>query len=104
MLQGYQRKYLRGLAHGFEPVVQVGQAGVSEAVVAAVLQALEDHELIKIRMREPEDKRGMASELAARAGAHLVGLVGHTAILYRPHPEKPVIQLPKKQRARSAAR
>jgi RNA-binding protein len=93
-LKGFQRRHLRGLAHGLQPVVQVGQAGVTDAVVEATNQALLEHELIKVRMREPEDKHGMAASLAQRAGAHLVGLVGHTLILYRAHPEKPVIKLP----------
>jgi RNA-binding protein len=89
-----QRKHLRSLAHNLKPVVQVGQHGVSDAVVAAVNQALLDHELIKVRLYEPEDKRGTSQELANKTGAHLAGLIGHTVILYRAHPEKPKIRLP----------
>jgi len=95
-LAGFQRKYLRGLAHACKPVVLVGQDGVSDAVVAAVDAALLDHELIKVHMRRPLDKKAMASELATRAGAELCGLVGHNAILYRPHPEEPQIALPER--------
>lgn len=95
-LAGFQRKWLRGKAHSLKPLVQVGQAGVSQAVVDAVLAALDDHELLKVRLMRPEDKKAMTEELARRSGAFLVGLVGHTAILYRPHPEKPVIKLPKR--------
>jgi RNA-binding protein len=95
-LQGYQRKHLRELAHPLKPVVQVGVAGISEEVVAATNQALLDHELIKVRLHEPEDKRAMAEELAARCEAHLCGLVGHTVMLYKPHPEKPTIKLPRR--------
>jgi RNA-binding protein len=93
-LPSYQRKYLRELAHALKPIVQIGHEGVSEGVLGAVAQALLDHELIKVRMHDPEDKKGMAAELAERAGACLCGLVGHTAILYRPHPEEPTIALP----------
>jgi RNA-binding protein len=92
-LSGRQRKRLRGLAHSLEPVVQVGQAGVSEAVVRAVEAALLAHELIKVRLHEPEDKKGSARQLAEATGAALCGLIGHTVILYRPHPEKPRIQV-----------
>lgn len=95
-LAGFQRKYLRGLAHSFKAVVQVGHDGVTEAVVAAVGQALLDHELIKVRMREPEDKKAMAAELARHCGAALCGLIGHSVILYRPHPEAPQITLPQR--------
>jgi RNA-binding protein len=93
-LEGFQRKFLRGLAHGYKPVVLVGEAGLSDGVVDALERALLDHELVKVRLREPDDKQAMARELAQRTGAELCGLVGHTAILYRPHPESPRIELP----------
>lgn len=83
------RKQLRALAHALEPVVRVGQAGVTDGVVAAVSRALLDHELIKVRLYEPEDKAEMAVELASRCKATLCGLVGHTVILYKRHPERP---------------
>ncbi len=96
MLKGSERKYLRGLAHDRKPIVQVGQGGVTDAVVTQTEEQLLAHELIKVRMREPTDKKSMAQNLAERAGAELCGLVGHTAILYRPHPDKPRITLPKR--------
>lgn len=92
-LTGAQRQHLRGRAHGLEPVVQVGQAGLTDAVVQAVDQALAAHELIKVRLHRPEDKRGTAAALAERAGGALCGLIGHTVILYRPHPTRPRIRL-----------
>lgn len=95
-LEGFQRRHLRSLAHGLRPVVIVGEAGLSEAVVRALDRALLDHELVKVRLRQPEDKKAMAAELAARGGAELCGLVGHTAILYRRHPDRPRIQLPER--------
>ena len=89
------RKQLRALAHPLEPVVRVGQAGVTDGVIAAVTQALLDHELIKVRLYEPEDKAGMSAELATRCNATLCGLIGHTAILYRRHPERPKLVIPR---------
>jgi len=93
-MEGYQKKYLRGLAHSFKPVVQVGQSGITDSVVDAVEAALLDHELIKVRLHEPEDKRSLADDLARKSGATLCGLVGHTVILYRPHPKEPRIKVP----------
>lgn len=93
VLTGRQRKRLRGLAHALEPVVQVGTSGVTDAVARAVDEALLAHELIKVRLREPADKNAAAASLATRAEAALCGLIGHTAILYRPHPERPTIAL-----------
>lgn len=95
-LKGFQRKYLRGLAHALKPVVQVGHDGVTAGVVQAVEEALRDHELVKVRMHEPDDKKAMAAELATKTDAALCGLVGHTVVLYRPHPTDPVIDLPAK--------
>ncbi len=93
VLTSKQRKQLRGLAHDLHPLVHVGQQGLSEGVVAAIERALLDHELIKVRLHEPEDKHGHAEELAARCHATLCGLIGHTLILYKQHPEKPTIKI-----------
>ena len=96
-LNGAERKYLRGLSHNLEALVHVGQHGVTEAVIHAVSQALKHHELIKVRMHQPGDKKGEAAALAEGARAALCGLVGHTAILYRPHPTEPEIALPRRR-------
>lgn len=93
-LAGFQRKHLRGLAHSYKPVVQIGKAGLTEELVTTVRRALEDHELIKVSMTKPKDKKGMSAELAERAGAHLCGLLGHTIILYRARAKKPTIRVP----------
>lgn len=87
-LSGKQRKLLRGRAHHLAAVVLVGQAGTTEAVIRAVNEALDAHELVKVRCRRPENKRQWAQELAQAAGATLCGLIGHTAILYRPRPRR----------------
>jgi RNA-binding protein len=93
-LTSRQRRHLKGLAQRLEPAVRVGDAGVTDAVVRALDEALRDHELVKVRMRQPEDKKAMAARLAAATGATLLGLVGHTVVLYRANPDEPVIELP----------
>jgi RNA-binding protein len=91
-----QRRHLRGLAHPLKPVVQIGNAGLTDAVAAEVARALHDHELIKVRFagadREARDA-GLES-LAARTGSVLVTRIGHVAVLYRPRPDLPRIVLP----------
>lgn len=96
-LEGFQRKYLRGLVHGMQPIVQIGQQGITDAVMTAIARALADHELIKVRMHEPEDKKAMAAELAQRAGAELCGLIGHQVILFRRNSKNPKIELPRRK-------
>lgn len=93
-LDGAQRRRLRALAHPLKPIVFVGEGGVSPAVEKAVDAALADHELIKVRLRQPADKKAAAQQLAEASGAALCGIVGHTVVLYRPDPEKPRIELP----------
>jgi RNA-binding protein len=95
-LAGYQRKHLRGLAHSLRPVLQIGQHGVTEAVVRETARALKDHELIKVAMKNPVDKKAMANKLAEDTDAHLCGLVGHTVILYRRRDDKPQIRVPQR--------
>jgi RNA-binding protein len=95
MLTSSQRKHLRGLAHHLEPVVRIGQKGITDPVVAETGRALESHELIKVRMdAEGKEKKALAEELAAKAGAELAGVVGKIAILYKAREEKPKIKLP----------
>ena len=93
VLTGAQRQRMRARAHALEPVVMVGHAGVTDAIVKAVDEALAAHELIKVRLHQPEDKRALASEIAERAAAALCGLIGHTVILFRPHPTRPKLTL-----------
>lgn len=93
-LSGRQRKWLRGQAHALKPVVHVGEAGLSEAVVAATDAALADHELIKVRLHAPADKKAAARELADATRAALCGLVGHTVVLFRPRDEDPRLEVP----------
>ncbi|HYC01303.1 MAG TPA: ribosome assembly RNA-binding protein YhbY [Candidatus Limnocylindrales bacterium] len=95
-LTSTQRKTLRGMAHELEPVVHVGRAGLTERVLDAVRSALEDHELIKIKLAaEREERQEMARQIQSACDAELVGLIGTIAILYRQHqePEKRTIRV-----------
>jgi RNA-binding protein len=88
-LTGRDRRHLRRLAHAQDPVVQIGAAGVTPGVIAALDRALRDHELVKVRIARERDERGeIAGALAEQTGSALAGLVGHVAMLYRPAPER----------------
>lgn len=95
-LTGKQRRYLRSLAHPLRPVVQVGRDGLTEALLAAVDDALRAHELIKVKIADSAelDRHEAAAELARRSGSHLAQVLGFTVLLYRAHPEQPTIELP----------
>jgi RNA-binding protein len=87
-LTGKQRRELRGLGHHLEPVVIVGQSGVSEGILGAVAQALQDHELIKVKINEgPEERHEAAEKLAQGTEAELVQLLGRTVLLFKKRDE-----------------
>jgi RNA-binding protein len=92
-----QRAYLRSQAHHLRPVVQLGKNGLTHQVQGMVEQALDAHELIKIKFMDFRDqKRELAEQMAADAGAALITIIGNIAIVYREHadPEKRKIILP----------
>lgn len=95
-LDSSQRRHLRGLAHPLKPIIFVGEAGISPAVTKALDEALTSHELVKVRLRQPTDKKAAARELAEASASALCGVVGHIVVLYRPHPDEPRIKLPKR--------
>ncbi len=94
-LNGKQNRFLRGLGHSLKPVVMIGRHHLSAEVIAATDEALNLHELIKVRLQEGclEDRKVVATELAEQTGAAVAQLLGNTFLLYRPA-KKPVIALP----------
>lgn len=95
-LSDNQRRFLRGRAHPLKPVIQVGQAGLTEAVTRETDRALHDHELIKVRARVGErvERQALFAALAERTGSALVQEIGHVAVLYRARPGLAKIILP----------
>ncbi len=100
-LEGFEKKYLRGLAHGLKPVVFIGRQGMTDAVTQAVEEALERHELIKVKFldfKEKDRKETIRDAIGKATNAQSAGIIGHVAIFYRQHhdPEKQTIILPKR--------
>ena len=100
-LKGFEKKYLRGLAHDLKPVVLIGKEGITDGIVRAADEGLSRHELIKIKFidfKEKNQKETLTGELVDKTGSAQIGMIGHTAILYRPQtdPEKRRIRLPAK--------
>ena len=96
-LTGKQTRYLRQLAHHLKPLVIIGAERLTPGLIAKVDAELTSHELLKIRMTDGD--QGEVSEardvLCAETGAALVQIIGHTLVLYRPHPQEPRIRLPR---------
>lgn len=90
-LTSRERAHLKSRAHALEPVVNVGHAGATDAVIAEVERALTAHELIKVRAAS-QDREGRAEileTLLARTGAAAVQTVGKVMVLWRPKPDVP---------------
>jgi RNA-binding protein len=95
-LTGKQRRALRALGHHLEPVVALGKEGLTDALIAAVEQALADHELIKLKVGEssPVDRHEAAEALAEETGAEVAQVLGRTLLLFRRNPEDPKVEVP----------
>lgn len=95
-----QIQFLRGKAHVINPLVMIGQQGISPTVLDEIEQALDLHELIKIKVQSTSglDRKETGAELISQTNAGLVQIIGKMIILYRPSkdldPEKK-ISLPK---------
>lgn len=85
-LNAKRRKHLKTLAHHRKPAVIVGNAGVTAPVIREIEQALEHHELLKIRL--PGVERGKRTEMLRHicetARAEAVQEIGRVAVIYRP--------------------
>ena len=95
-LSGKQKHHLRGLAHSLKPVVMIGAHGITEAVTTELDQALNVHELLKIKLpaADKEGKQAAIAELCKATGAEEVQNIGRVVVLFRPNTE-PKISLPR---------
>ncbi|WP_279896654.1 ribosome assembly RNA-binding protein YhbY [Pasteurella multocida] len=92
-----QKQFLKGLAHHLNPVVMIGNNGLTEGVLAEIDNALTHHELIKVKIAgaDREVKQLIIDAIVRETNASAVQTIGHILVLYRPSQE-PQIQLPRK--------
>jgi RNA-binding protein len=95
MLNGKQKRFLRGIGHGLNPIVLVGKGELSESLVQETIAALESHELIKVKILESclMDRHEVADALAGASASEVAQVLGRTFLLYR-KAKAPKIQLP----------
>lgn len=95
-LSNKQKQFLKGLAHPLKPIVQLGSNGLTEGVVAEIDNALNFHELIKVKVPtdDREEKSLIMDAIVRETESEKLQVIGHTLILYRPSEERK-IQLPK---------
>jgi len=84
-LTNSQKKHYRSLGHNLNPIVTIGGNGLSEAVLLELNRALDDHELIKIKLAVVDrNERGqIMDKLREKTSAIIVQEIGKVALLFR---------------------
>ena len=89
-LNNKQIRFLRAQAHSLKPVVLIGNAGLTDNVINEINIALEDHELIKVRVNadDRDDKKAMIEKISRQTESEHVQSIGHIGIFYRHNKNK----------------
>ncbi len=88
-LSNTQKKALRAIGHDLNPIVTVAGNGLSEGVIDELNRALDDHELIKIKVAvgDRDVKKQVIAEIIELTGSELAQQIGNTALLLRRNPQ-----------------
>ena len=97
-MEGYQRKYLRSLAHHLDAMIHIGKNNLTDGVIHSINDAFNTRELMKIRIHDKKNKNVIMEQISNSCKCHIVGEIGNIIICYREHIEKELrkIKLPKK--------
>ncbi len=89
MIDSARKKKLKSQSHELKPVIMIGQAGLTDTVLAEIEIALDHHELIKIKIRaERDDRKTICEHICDKTRATLIQTIGQMAVLYRRNPKK----------------
>ncbi len=85
-----QKQELKAQAHSLKPVILIGNHGLTEAVLAETDRALDDHELIKVKIagEDRDARQTIAEEISLKLHAQIVQIIGRTLVIYRINPKK----------------
>lgn len=88
-LSNEQKKAYRAIGHGLSPIVTIAGNGLSEGVLEELNRALDDHELIKVKLAvgDRDIKKAVIAEMVKICSATLVQQIGNTALLLRRNPK-----------------
>lgn len=95
-LSSAQRRFLRAQAHALNPVVLIGDAGLTAAVMKEIERSIASHELIKVKIAggDHAQRELMLEEICATLDAAPVQHIGKTLVIYKAA-KKPTLVLPK---------
>ena len=84
-----QLKQMKTQAHELKPIIMIGQAGLTEAVLKEIELALDTHELLKIKIRaEREDRKQIQQQICTETKAESIQSIGQIIVIYRKKPEQ----------------
>ena len=88
-LTNNQKKYLRGIAHGLNPMIMIGANGVTESLMAELESTLAHHEILKIKIAsaDRDERKEIIEHLVKESGALLVQTIGKICVIYRQNDE-----------------
>lgn len=88
-LSAAEKKQYRAIAHNLNPVIIVGDKGLGEGLLEELERALNDHELIKVKINigDRDDRAALTTEIIAKSGAELVQSIGKVLVLLRRNPK-----------------
>ena len=101
-INSHQKKQLRNIGHKLKPIVTVASNGLTDGVLREIQRALNDHELIKIKLAiiDRKQRKSIIASICDNTRAEIAQLIGKTALLYLPA-LKPNIKLSNVHRASS---
>jgi len=101
ILSTKQKQFLKGLAHHLSPVVMLGGNGLTEGVLAEIDNALNHHELIKVKIAgaDRETKQLIIDAIVRETKSSNVQTIGHILVLYRSSEEAKIQLSDEKERA-----
>ena len=84
-IDNIQKKILRQAAHHLDPTVWVGKNGITENVIKEIICALEDHELIKIKMLHSDKKNfeKNSEKIYVSTNAEVINSIGNVLTIYK---------------------
>lgn len=97
MLNKEQKNFLRTLTHGLNPIIRIGQHGLTDKVMAEINIALDHHELIKIKIRvcDRELRDKTAADICIQTSAETMQKIGNIIVIYKQNKKEAKINLPK---------
>lgn len=93
-----QLKFLRARCHELNPVIRLGQKGLTAEVLNELEIALNHHELVKIKLgvNDKEERKELIDAICEKSTSLKIQSIGKTVSVFRKNTKNPVIELPKK--------